>query len=186
MALLGACDLVGPRAAEAARRVTRHRRVRRFALLRRRGADARDLGPFGGRGPGGRHLGASSRTSCRSPSESSDRAVRDPAPRHRRCRHVLRPGVRALVRFARRSSVSGTSRRRPQILVPSIPRTRCASSTGHGMRRSSCWDRCCWPSPAPKRCTRTWATSASARSASPGSVSPRPRWCSITSGRARC
>ena len=39
-------------------------------------------------------------------------------------------------------------------------------------RRSSCWARCCSPSPARRRFTRTWAISASARSASPGLVSP--------------
>ena len=34
------------------------------------------------------------------------------------------------------------------------------------------WAPSCWRSPAPKRCTPTWATSASARSRSPG-----PAWC---------
>ena len=42
---------------------------------------------------------------------------------------------------------------------------------------SWCWARCCSPSPAPRRCTRTWATSAGRRCASPGSAWWHPRWC---------
>ena len=40
-------------------------------------------------------------------------------------------------------------------------------------------------SPAPRRCTPTWGTSAARRSGARGSRSCCPRWCSTTSGRAR-
>ena len=41
-------------------------------------------------------------------------------------------------------------------------------------------------SPGRRRSTPTWATSAAPRSASPGSASCCPAWCSTTSARARC
>ena len=41
-------------------------------------------------------------------------------------------------------------------------------------------------SPVPKRCMRTWGTSARSRSAGRGSASCCRRWCSTTSVRARC
>ena len=67
MALLALADGVGARpAAAGARPLLAARRVRRRALLRRRGADAGDLGAFRGRRPRGRHRARSSRTSCRS------------------------------------------------------------------------------------------------------------------------
>ncbi len=43
----------------------------------------------------------------------------------------------------------------------------------------------CWPSPAPKRSTPTWGTSAARRSAARGSSSCCRRSCSTTSARAR-
>ena len=49
-----------------------------------------------------------------------------------------------------------------------------ASTTGSG--RCRCWARCSSRSPAPRRSTPTWATSAAGRSASPGSGSSSRRW----------
>jgi KUP system potassium uptake protein len=53
-------------------------------------------------------------------------------------------------------------------------------------RRSSPWARWCWPSPAPRRSTPTWAISGAGRSRCRGSISSCRRCCSITWGRARC
>ena len=50
--------------------------------------------------------------------------------------------------------------------------TRSPSSANTAGTASRCSARCSWWSPAARRSTRTWATSASGRSASPGS-----RWC---------
>ena len=53
-------------------------------------------------------------------------------------------------------------------------------------RASRCWRPSSWSSPAARRCTRTWVTSAGGRSGSRGSWWCCPRWCSTTSARARC
>ena len=57
MALLALASLAVRDAAAVARAAAAVGRVRRLAVLRRRGADAGDLGAVGGRGPGGRHRG---------------------------------------------------------------------------------------------------------------------------------
>ncbi len=58
--------------------------------------------------------------------------------------------------------------------------TRCTardSSRTTASSASSCWAPWCSPSPAPKRCTPTWDTSAGGRSARRGSASCSPRCC---------
>ena len=66
MALIALAAKAVRDAAALARAAAGDRRVRRGAVLRRRGADAGDLGAVGGRGAGGRHRRRSSPTSCRS------------------------------------------------------------------------------------------------------------------------
>ena len=53
-----------------------------------------------------------------------------------------------------------------------------------GTGGSPSWPRSFWWSPAARRSTPTWVTSAAARSGSPGSRWCCRRWCSTTSGRA--
>ena len=77
------------------------RRVRRVALLRRRGADARDLGALGGGGAGGGHLGVQALRRADRGGRAA-RAVRLPEPRHRDRRPAVRPGHAGLVPRHRR------------------------------------------------------------------------------------
>ena len=101
------------------------------------------------------------------------RPVRGPAPRHRRRRHAVRPGDGGLVRDA--SAVLGhradraTTRRSCGAVDPHYARALLRRRTAV-RSASSCSARWCSPSPAPRRSTPTWATSASGRSASPGSA----------------
>ena len=144
-----------------------------------------DLGAVRGRRPRGGHVGVQAvRRADRR--RRARRAVRDPAARHRRGRHAVRAGVRAVVRRPRRGRRLEHRARHRRSSPRSTRRMRCTSRRRTASPRSSCWARCCWPSPAPRRCTRTWVTSASAPSGSRGSASPRRRWCSTTSARARC
>ena len=65
--------------------------LRRLAVLRRRHDHAGDLGAVGGRGPRGRRARACSRLRRADHARDPDRAVRDPALRHRRGRPAVRP-----------------------------------------------------------------------------------------------
>ena len=107
-----------PRVAHAA---AADRRVRRLAVLRRRGAHAGDLGALGGRGPGGRHRGASSPTSCRSPSAcwSACSCCSGAAPRA--VGALFGPVTLALVRRASAPPASAASRDAPQVLAALNP-----------------------------------------------------------------
>ena len=111
MALLALATAVGARAAAIARGAARHRRVRRIAVLWRRGADAGDLGALRGRRTGGRH---SRFQAVRRADRDGHphRTVRDPALRHRRRRPAVRPGMRCSGSCRLAPSASGTSRRR--------------------------------------------------------------------------
>ena len=101
MALLALASSSVRERAALARAAPGARRVRRGAVLRRRGAHAGDLGALRGRGAGSRHRGLQAlRRADRQ--RRADRAVPHPAPRHRRGGRAVRPGVRALVRRARR------------------------------------------------------------------------------------
>ena len=90
------------------------------------------------------------------------RALPHPAPRHRRGRH------RCSGRSARCGSppsapwARGTSPRRRRCWPRSTRATRCASPPDTASPPSSCWARCSSRSPAPRRSTPTWVTSASA------------------------
>ena len=79
MALLALATASRARASEIARGAPRHRRVRRLAVLWRRGADARDLGALGGRRTGGRYRRRSSLTSFQSRREFSSHCSRSSA-----------------------------------------------------------------------------------------------------------
>ena len=99
------------------------------------------------------------------------RAVRGPALRDRRRRPRVRPGDGACGSRSSRSPGSSHVLDDPGILralsptyaVEFLVRARPAS-------RSSRSARSCSRSPAPRRCTPTWATSAAARSAARGSL----------------
>ena len=60
-----------------------------------------------------------------------------------------------------------------------------ASCSATSRSRSSPWPPSCWPSPAPRRSTPTWATSAGRRSRGPGCCSSSPPASSATWDRAR-
>ena len=113
------------------------------------------------------------------------RAVPGAAPGHGGGRPAVRAGDDRLVRGHRRvrrrrhRRAPGRSSRRCR------RRTRWASWSATSASRSSRWPRSCSRSPAPRRSTPTWATSAAARSPAAGSSwSSRPA-CSATSARAR-
>ena len=63
---------------------------------------------------------------------------------------------------------------------------RWRSWSGTSALRSSRWPRSCWRSPAPKRCTPTWATSVGGRSPGAGCSSCCRRVFSVISARGRC
>ena len=89
MALTALAQRTLPTASKAAYLDRHPRRVRRRAVLRRRRADAGDLGAVGGRGAGGRDA----RAAQLGPADHDRRAggaVRDAALRHRRGRQGLR------------------------------------------------------------------------------------------------
>ena len=86
-----------------------------------------------------------------------------------RGRQALRPGDGRLVRGARRRSGCRRSSRIPAILRALSPTYAVAFFVDHPASRSSRSARSCWRSPAPRRSTPTWATSAARRSAAPGS-----------------
>ncbi len=162
------------------------RPLRRRAALRRRHDHAGDLGALGGRGPRRSRPRSSRRTSCRSPSpsSSSSSSSRAAAPA-------------ASARSSGRSSSSGSS---SSASLGLYRHRRAAERPGGGEpavgaallrprtagTASSCSARCSSSSPAARRSTPTWGTSASGRSASAGSRWCCRRCCSTTSARARC
>ena len=73
----------------------------------------------------------------------------------------VRAGDAALVRRARRSPGCARSSRAPGHPARAVAQLRRRVRRRPARPpRSSRWARSCWPSPAPRRCTRTWATSA--------------------------
>ena len=141
--------------------------LRRLAVLRRQHDHAGDLGAVGGRGTQGR------RAVARAPDRPDHRGDhRRPVPaaaaRHGGRRAAVRPGDDRLVPRDRR--VRGQRHRRP----PGDPQgaladlRASASSSTTSRSRSSRSPRSCSPSPAPRRCTPTWGTSAARRSPAPG------------------
>ena len=110
-------------------------------------------------------------------------SVRGAAPRHGRHRRVFGPIMVVWFICIAVLGVHGIMRhpsvlRRAQSLV-----CRAASSGDTAGTASWSWARWCWWSPAPRRCTPTWGTSASARSGWPGSPWCCRRCCSTTSAR---
>ena len=150
------------------------RRVRRFVVLWRRGPHAGDLRPFGGRGPRDRHAGAQAVCAAHR-GRRRGRAVRTAAPGHVARRRAVRSGRRALVPGHRGTRRSWHQPTLPKYCGRSIRCTLSISSPSMAGLRSWFSARYCSPSPAPKRCTRTWGTSARPPSASPGSDSCFPR-----------
>ena len=73
----------------------------------------------------------------------------------------------------------------PAVLYASTRSTPIDSSPTRGWASSGPSARSCWPSPAPRRSTPTWAISAAGRSAWPGSASSCRACCSTISARAR-
>ena len=85
-------------------------------------------------------------------------------------RRAVRAGHGALVPRDRRTRRRRRSRSNPAVLRaldPSHALRFVDAARLRVVRRAG--RRCCWPSPAPRRSTPTWATSARRRSASPGS-----------------
>ena len=104
---------------------------RRVALLRRRGADAGDLGALGGRGPAHRHHGVQSlRRSDRG--RRAGRPVRVPGARHRGGGAVLRADHDAVVRRPSASPASTASCASPSVLQALNPLHALSFVTGHG------------------------------------------------------
>ena len=118
---------------------------------------------------------------------------------HRRHPRRCSSGSRAAARHgsrpsSARSPSSGSSSWRPS--ASTTPATSRRSSHAlnpahcigflvhHGSARCRSWARSSSRSPAPRRSTPTWATSAAVRSAPPGSASSSRRWRSTTSARA--
>ena len=138
----------------------RARHLRRGAVLRRRHDHAGDLRALGGRGPRGRDAEPRVVRRARSPSSSciglfaiqrfGTGAVGAP----------LRPGHVRLVRRAGRARPDRDRAAARRSCGRCRRPTRSRSSPTRRARRSSRSARSSWPSPAPRRCTPTWATSA--------------------------
>ena len=185
LALMALVPAELPQRAEP-RRARGARPVRRGAAVRRRHDHAGHLGARRDGGPHDRDAASSSPTSCRSRSSSSSRCSCCSA-RHRAASARSSAGDARLVRHDRRARRPLRSCSDPEVLaaVEPAPRVgllpRATASTA-----SSCSAPCSSSSPAARRSTPTWATSASGRSASRGSRSCCRRCCSTTSARARC
>ena len=76
--------------------------------------------------------------------------------------------------------------RSPRSSRASTRTTRSSSSSTTAATASSCSARSSWSSPAARRSTPTWATSARSRSGGPGTASCSRASCSTTSARAAC
>ena len=165
----------------------RHRRVRRGAVLRRRGADARDLGAVRGRGPGGRHRRVQAVRGADRHGRPG-RAVPHPAARHRRRRAAVRAGVRCS--GSSRIGAAGVWNIAQESGGPRRARSRCmrcASSPRHGVASFLVLGS-----------VLLAITGAEALYADMGHFGKRAirialvrpgrrrRWCSTTSARARC
>ena len=143
--------------------------LRHRDLLRRRGHHAGDLGALGGRRPGGRGPGLH-KLHRAGHAGGADRAVPGAASRHREHGPLLRADHGAVVRRA------GADGRRAHRAQPGDPRgaqpalRASPSSSATRASPSSRSARSCCASPAPRRSTPTWATSA--RADPPGLVQP--------------
>ena len=171
----GAAGLVAPRA------------LRRRAALRRRHHHAGDLGARRGRGARGRGARRSSRYVV--PITVVILLALFFVQQHGTARvgARVRPDHARLVRRPSPSSAPPRSRAAPGVLrgaEPVVRRALLRSTTA--THAFLVLGAVVLASPAPRRCTRTWATSAAGRSASRGSRSCCPRCCSTTSARARC
>ena len=152
--------------AAAHRPAARARHPRRVAVLRRLADHPGDQRAVRGRGPAGRRTRRSATSSSRSPRSSSPLPLRRAALRHRQGRRALRAGhaccgSRALaVGRARPGSCA-----HPEVLKGLSP-TYAVAVRRRPPRasRSWRWAPSCWSSPAPRRSTPTWATSAGRRS----------------------
>ena len=160
-------------------RPDRARHLRRRAVLRRRHDHAGHLGALGGRGPRGR----------RRPAVDADFVVPIAL--------VILIGLFVIQRFGTGAvgalfgpvmvvwfAVARRARARANRSTTRGSCARCRRSTRSQFfvdepRRppSSPSAPSCWPSPAPRRSTPTWATSGATRSAAPGSCSCSRRWC---------
>ncbi len=137
------------------------RPVRRGAALRRRHDHAGHLGASARRGPGGRDARASSPTSCRSRSRSWSACSSSSAAARRRVGALFGPVMLRLVRRA--SACSGVARiaRDPQVLAAVDPRHAVRFFARQRLARLPRARRGrSWSSPAARRSTPTWATSA--------------------------
>ena len=161
--------------------------LRRGAALRRRHDHAGHLGARRRRGPGGRDAAVRALRRADHASSSWSGSSRSSGTARAGVGAAVRPGHGGLVRRDRRRSASAGSLREPDVLAAVDPRHAVrvlrASTAGTA---SPCSARCSWWSPAARRSTPTWGTSASGRSASPGSRWCCRRCCSTTSARARC
>ena len=142
------------------------------AVLRRRDDHAGDLGALGGRGAEGRRRRASS--DCVRADHARDPrpcCSRSSASAPARSAALFGPVMVALVRACSRSPAWPQVVDHPEILRGALaaPTASSSSSTTAGDRVHRARRRSCSPSPAPRRSTPTWATSAARRSAAPGS-----------------
>ena len=175
----------GPRSPEPPALVARRlRHLRRGDVLRRRDDHARDLGARRRRGAGGDRAGHE-RVHRAGRRRDHDRAVRDPEARHGVGREAVRADHAAVVRRARSPRDRCRSLRTRRCCARSRRFMRSASSSIIRWRRSWRSAPSCSPSPAPRRCTRTWATSAGRRSGARGCSSCSRRSRSTISARAR-
>ena len=146
------------------------------------------------------HAGHDGDERRRGPSTSSRRPSR---PTSCRCRWSSWSGCSSCSRAAPRASAgcsgrscccgsscwacsaSGRSSSIPAVLAAINPIYGIHLIADRGSASSGPSARSCWPSPAPRRSTPTWAISAASRSASPGSASSCRACCSTISARAR-
>ena len=141
----------------------RLRHLRRGDVLRRRHDHAGDLGARRGRGPRGHRARAAS-VHRAGDARDHRRAVRDPEARHGERRRAVRPGDVRVVRRARGARASSqivAAARGAGGAQSRATRSRFIAAQS-ARSRSSRSAPSCSPSPAPRRCTPTWGTSARA------------------------